>query len=221
MLSFIDRKNKYMHHIFSGEQIDATFYKLKDICDIDHGTVKINHENSGDYNNYSGCDSSLKSTTFNREGCHVIVSKYCTPPCDIVRIVNEKFFLDHCGMTLEPNDSVNKRYLGYYLYYNQSAISKCCDTAGVMVELDVNKFSNLDIPVPTLEIQTEIAKSIAISHDNMQNLKLHIRKFEKDIGEYMQSIGINSPPKESCTSLKRNLHGEREEERNNKKRQRT
>jgi len=131
---------------------------LGEVCSIDYGTRIVRGNNTeGDYPVFGSGRQMFSTETFNREGFNVLIGRFALS-LECVRIVNQKLFLNDSGLSVKPKtDNVLHKYIAYYLFENQNIIYDCA-RGTAQKNLDMNKFKNLKIPVPSLERQQEIVK---------------------------------------------------------------
>lgn len=131
---------------------------LGEVCSIDYGTRIVKGNNTeGEYPVYGSGRAMFSTNTFNCEGFNVLIGRFALS-LECVRIVNQKLFLNDSGLSVKPKtDNVLHKYIAYYLFENQNIIYDC--TRGTAQKnLDMNKFKNIKIPIPSLERQQEIVK---------------------------------------------------------------
>ena len=131
---------------------------LEEICSIDYGTRIVRRNNTeGEYPVFGSGRQMFSTETFNREGFNVLIGRFALS-LECVRIVNQKLFLNDSGLSVKPKtDNVLHKYIAYYLLENQNIIYDCA-RGTAQKNLDMNKFKNLKIPIPSLERQQEIVK---------------------------------------------------------------
>jgi restriction endonuclease S subunit len=105
---------------------------------------------------------------------------------DCVRYIKDKFFLNHHGWTINVRNDIIKKFLFYYLRYNQNILY---DIAQGAAQKGINQtnFYNLQIPIPSLEIQNKIIALLdknmslieALENDTQQNSDTSKQIFEK------------------------------------------
>ena len=99
---------------------------------------------------------------------------------ECILFVNEKIFLNDSGLSIKPKtDILLHKYVGYYLLHNQSIIYNCArGTAQINLEMDI--FKLIKIPIPPIDKQREIIKyldfiyekAIKTSNDKILELKM-------------------------------------------------
>jgi type I restriction enzyme M protein len=176
---------------------------LEEICSIDYGTRIVRSNNiEGEYPVFGSGRQMFSTETFNREGFNVLIGRFALS-LECVRIVNQKLFLNDSGLSVKPKiDNVLHKYIAYYLFENQNIIYDCA-RGTAQKNLDMNKFKNLKIPIPSLEQQKEIIKQIdALNNENKkleEQIKENIKKSKqiisnivvKPINDQVQDEPIN------------------------------
>jgi type I restriction-modification system DNA methylase subunit len=171
---------------------------LEEICSIDYGTRIVRGNNTeGEYPVFGSGRQMFSTETFNREGFNVLIGRFALS-LECVRIVNQKLFLNDSGLSVKPKtDNVLHKYIAYYLLENQNIIYDCA-RGTAQKNLDMNKFKNLKIPIPSIEQQKEIIKQIDDLNDENKKLeeqiKQNIKKSKQIIsGMVVKSIIDNEP----------------------------
>lgn len=165
---------------------------LEDICDIEYGTriVKSNCD-VGEIPVYGSGRQMFTTNVFNRDGFNILIGRFGLSQ-ECVRIVNQKLFLNDSGLTVKPKtNDVLHEYLAYYLFENQTAIYECA-RGTAQKNLDICKFRNIKIPIPTVQEQEDIVDKIKTLNEknreleekiriNCQEAKMIISKFAKKV----------------------------------------
>jgi len=150
---------------------------LKNICDINFGTLVSKNKNTIDRYPVVRGNGSIRFYTdsFNRQGFNILIQRFPLL-VNCVRFTNDNIFLDNSGLTIKPKiNNVLHKFIGYYLYYNQDIIYN--STKGIIYKsLDMNAFKNIKIPIPSIERQREII-------EYCENKDKIIKIFEKNIEE--------------------------------------
>jgi len=159
---------------------DKEIKTLGEICEINYGTRIVKKDIiDGEYPVYGGGDIVSNINKYNREGFNILISRFgMSKKC--VRLINNKFYLNDSGLTLNINNKqiINEKYLGYYLYNNQEIIFNL--SSGVAQKnLKIDKFNLMKIPIPSMEIQDKFINYCKNRNNNTYNT--HIRTIEKTI----------------------------------------
>ena len=133
--------------------------KLGDICMIQNGEMKDRNINiEGNIPVYgSGIRPLFMTNEFNREGKTCKINKIKSNRQ--VMILDQQYFLNNNAFTIVSNDEtiLKNEYLWYYLENNQHLIQY---NGLAIMRLDMERFLNIQIPVPALFRQFEISTNI-------------------------------------------------------------
>ena len=137
-------------------------FRLGDLLTLEFGTRITKRDNSGTlYPVYGGGGESFRTDTFTRED-DVVISRFAISP-ECVREVIGKFYLLDSGFTFSITDHfkdrASKQFITYTLLNIQDAIYNC-SRGHAQKNIDFKSFNKLEIPLPPLEVQQEIAAEI-------------------------------------------------------------
>ena len=165
---------------------------LGEVCSIDYGTRIVRGNNTeGDYPVFGSGRQMFSTETFNREGFNVLIGRFALS-LECVRIVNQKLFLNDSGLSVKPKtDNVLHKYIAYYLFENQNIIYDCA-RGTAQKNLDMNKFKNLKIPIPSIEKQKEIIKQIDALIDENKKLEEQIKENIKKSKQIISGMVVKS-----------------------------
>jgi type I restriction enzyme M protein len=165
---------------------------LEEICSIDYGTRIVRRNNTeGEYPVFGSGRQMFSTETFNREGFNVLIGRFALS-LECVRIVNQKLFLNDSGLSVKPKtDNVLHKYIAYYLFENQNIIYDCA-RGTAQKNLDMNKFKNLKIPIPSIEQQKEIIKQIDALNDENKKLEEQIKENIKKSKQIISGMVVKS-----------------------------
>lgn len=132
---------------------------LSDIANITYGDGNYdinNYDDDGKYKIY-GCKNENKTTNkYNRDGFNIIVTKYK------VILTEEKLFLNNYAVSIKPKtDIILHKYLAYYLFFKYKNIN-------------LKTLKNLQISIPSIEVQEEIINFIDDNNKNITDLNNQI-----------------------------------------------
>ncbi len=169
------RMERYVY--INGEKYNNTIRTLGEVCDFQTG-VRIVKKRSerGEYPVYGGGESvSFHTDKYSREGRTCKISREGMSLSNCVLMLNETYYLNSQGMTIisKNKDIIINEYLWNYLNNNKEKIFLCGEGAGQLA-INMTKFQNIRIPIPSLEKQQEIVEYC----DRQQEL---IKSLEKDI----------------------------------------
>ena len=133
--------------------------KIGDICLIQNGEMKDRYLNvEGNIPVYgSGMRPLFMTNEFNREGKTCKINKIKSNRQ--VLILDQQYFLNNNAFTIVSNDEtiLKNEYLWYYLENNQHLLQY---NGLAIMRLDMERFLNIQIPVPPLFRQFEISTNI-------------------------------------------------------------
>lgn len=136
--------------------------KLGDILTPNFGVRITKKDKEGTkYPVYGGGGNSFYTDSYNRKNEFVIARFAMSPNC--VRFVKDKFFLLDSGFTFNLNEkyaqNTSKTYVGNILMNVQDKIY-ACSRGEAQKNIDINRFLDIQIPLPPLEVQEEIVKEL-------------------------------------------------------------
>ncbi len=175
---------------------------LGEVCDMSckGNTNSSNITNTGEYPFY-------KASVTNPSGTH---SSYCfddveyllfiksggnsSNPLSLshgigkVYLVNGKSCANTEVVKLKNNDNILLKYLYYYLHNEQLNIQKLAKYSTNLGHIDMNKFKEFNIPIPSLERQTEIVDYCEKNDLIIQQLEQEIEDNKQLAKQYMNDI---------------------------------
>lgn len=205
--------NKYIESI--EKKLEGIEYKkIGDICNINFGTrikktdVEVNSDYTGEkYPCYGGGDISFYMKEYNRDGVNLVVSRFGVSS-NCVRIINGKFWLNDSGMTLQTNTNTNtilQNYLNYFVLNNMQKNIYNLSVGACQKNINIDDFKNLEIPIPSLDIQKQIVEILDNDYNIIKTNKELIKMYEarkKNI-IWSNTIGCNEKQlKDVCESIK-------------------
>lgn len=162
-------------------------YRINDICNIIYGTRIVRKKNTeGKYDVYGGGNKTFTTTTYNREGYNIVLSRFGVSEC-CVRILNKQFYLNDSGMTIESKDTeiLLNKYLGYYMIHNMEKIYELSrGTAQHNISMD--KLKLIEIPVPSVKVQKELIDKYNDNKSIIKALKNQIQNLERESLDNLQ-----------------------------------
>ena len=153
---------------------------LDELCDIDYGTRIVKKNNTeGEYPVFGSGRQMFTTNSYNRDGFNILIGRFGLS-LECVRLVNQRLFLNDSGLSVKPKtDKVLHKYIAYYLLENQSMIYECA-RGPAQKNLEMEKFKNLKIPLPSIKNQEIIIKKI--ENINEENNELR-KKIEENINK--------------------------------------
>ncbi|MEX2013964.1 MAG: restriction endonuclease subunit S [Parcubacteria group bacterium] len=134
--------------------------KLEEVAEVEYGTRVVKSRNEpGDYYVYGGGGKTFTTSSWNRESC-VIISRFGMSE-NCVRRVDGRFFLNDSGLSVRSKDEqeMTTHYLDWILFTFQSKIY-ALGRGQAQKNLDVDRFRELEIPMPPIAEQGEIIARI-------------------------------------------------------------
>tara|TARA_Y100001958_G_scaffold133922_1_gene104265 strand:- start:47 stop:2533 length:2487 start_codon:yes stop_codon:yes gene_type:complete len=168
----IDEFKKIMKYYVETNSLFGEEKRLGDICEVETGEyIKKCDMVKGKYPVYGGGDASNYINRYNRENTFVIAKDGVSLNC--IRYVNEKFFLNHHGWTINLKTNDIKNYIYYVLLNNQKHIFDLA-MGSAQKGINQNIFYDFKIKVVSPEEQQKIV-------DYCDNLQMMIDKLEENI----------------------------------------
>lgn len=133
------------------------YKKLNEVSNIIRGKRITKKEivKDGKYPVISGGTSEMgRYNQYNRAENTITIAQYGT--AGYVAFQQEKFWANDVCYCILPNEELNKKYL-YYCLKNQQEHLYDIRTKAIPYCLSLKKLNGIEIPVPPLDIQTEIA----------------------------------------------------------------
>lgn len=163
------------------QQSNFTMVKLEDVIELNFGERITKKNNEGSlYPVYGGGGESFRTDKFNHENKYVIARFALGEEC--VRYVNEKFWLLDSGLSFTSKDInvADKDFIGKVLQSIQPVIYKCA-RGNAQKNLDINEFKQIQIPLPPLSVQQQIASRILLFQKLIDGAKQVIDNFKPQI----------------------------------------
>jgi len=156
--------------------------KVSEIIDLNFGTRITKKNNYGSkYPVYGGGGESFRTDEYNREN-EMVISRFAMSEI-CVRFVVGKFFMLDSGFTYsikpEKKNEVLKEYVDRYFLSKQSVIYGC-SRGNAQKNLDVDRFRDLEIPLPPIEVQKEIVEQIEVKQNAIDHAKAIIQNLERE-----------------------------------------
>jgi restriction endonuclease S subunit len=128
--------------------------KLGEVCEINHGKRITKKDNLGTiYPVYGGGDDTFKTDNKNREGFTCKISRFGISEHNCVQTIFGDYWLLDSGFTVNGvSEKTNDLYIYYWLIQNMKIIYQC-GRATAQMNMDMDTFRNLEIPLPSLAEQ--------------------------------------------------------------------
>lgn len=159
---------------------------LGDVCDIVNGTRIVKKDNiSGEYPVYGSGEESFKTSAYNREGDVTIIGRFALSEKCVRIIKNTKLFLNDSAITIDCESQLTKKYISYYLLFNQNIIYNI-SRGQAQRNLNMEKLRNLKIPLPSLEVQQQCIELFEQKETYIQSVDDKMTQEKKYIEELKQ-----------------------------------
>lgn len=151
--------------------------KLGDIVNIHFGERITKKDNIGTlYPVYGGGNDTFRTDKKNREGISCKVSRFGISEHNCVQIIYGEYWLMDSGFTITAKaDKAIDSYIWNWLVQNKQLVYSC-GRATAQMNMDMDTFKNLTLPLPSLETQQKIVESIdgftQLAHQEEESLKL-------------------------------------------------
>lgn len=131
--------------------------KLGEVCEINHGKRVTKKENIGTiYPVYGGGDDTFRTDNKNREGFTCKVSRFGISEHNCVQTIYGEYWLMDSGFTVKGiSEKTNDPYIYYWLTQNKELVYQC-GRATAQMNMDMDTFRNLEIPLPPLTEQQKL-----------------------------------------------------------------
>jgi len=128
--------------------------KLGEVCEISHGKRVTKKENLGTiYPVYGGGNDTFRTDTKNREGFTCKVSRFGISEHNCIQNIYGDYWLMDSGFTV---NGVCEKTIDAYIYYwlmQSKELVYQCGRATAQMNMDMDTFRNLEIPLPPLTEQ--------------------------------------------------------------------
>ena len=143
---------------------------FNDILKVKQGDYITKAEsNDGKYGVYGGGDATYYIDKYNRENKVIIAKDGVSERC--VRYIKDKFFLNHHAWTFELiKENINEYYINNWMLYIQDKIYNL-GSGSAQKGINQNNFLQLNIPIPTKEIQEYIVTECEYYDNLIDTLK--------------------------------------------------
>jgi len=168
--------------------------KLGDIAEIHFGERITKKDNLGTlFPVYGGGNDTFRTDKKNREGVTCKVSRFGISEHNCVQIINGEYWLMDSGFTINAKaDKAISSYLWNWLLQNKKAVYNC-GRATAQMNMDMETFKSLALPLPSLERQQQIVDAI----DGWTNLahqeEVALGILEKQLMFQVKEMGRGQP----------------------------
>lgn len=171
--------NEYIEKETVEYNTNIEWMTLGELCEIQNGTrITKSNSDKGIFDVFGSGRATFTTTEYNRENYNILIGRFALSK-ECVRLTNHKLFLNDSGLTIRPKiDNLLHKYIGYYVYINQDIIYSCA-RGTAQKNLDMIEFQDLQIPVPSLQIQNEIVEYLDFLHKSIETAKQMINENKK------------------------------------------
>ena len=164
--------------------------KLGDICDISFGERVTKKENIGTiYPVYGGGNDTFRTDKKNRDGITCKVSRFGISEHNCVQIIHGEYWLMDSGFTITAKEGqAISSYIWNWLLQNKKAVYQC-GRATAQMNMDIDTFKSLQIPLPSLERQQQIVEAIDGWTNLAQNEEVSLKMLEKQMMFQVKEMG--------------------------------
>ena len=168
--------------------------KLGDICNINFGERITKKDNIGTlYPVYGGGNETFRTNNKNREGITCKVSRFGISEHNCVQIVHGDYWLMDSGFTVTAKDEkAISVYIWNWLLQNMKTVYKC-GRATAQMNMDMETFKSLQIPLPSLEKQQQIIEAIDGWTQLAHNEEVSLKMLEKQMMFEVKEMGRGQP----------------------------
>jgi restriction endonuclease S subunit len=133
---------------------EAERVRLGDVCEIDFGArITKQHDTGTTYPVYGGGDVTFHTDAKNRSGITCKISRFGISEKNVVQILYKDYWLLDSGFTVTGVEGKScSEYLWYWLLNNKPLVYACGRQTAQM-NMDINLFKDLLIPLPSHEQQ--------------------------------------------------------------------
>jgi type I restriction-modification system DNA methylase subunit len=164
--------------------------KLGDICDINFGERVTKKDNIGTlYPVYGGGNDTFRTDKKNRDGITCKVSRFGISEHNCVQIIHGEYWLMDSGFTITAKEGkAMSSYIWTWLIQNKKAVYQC-GRATAQMNMDIETFKSLQIPLPSLERQQQIVEAIDGWTNLAQNEEASLKMLENQMMFQVKEMG--------------------------------
>jgi type I restriction-modification system DNA methylase subunit/restriction endonuclease S subunit len=193
--------NDYIQYIkVDNSDTDYEIKFLREVVKIDYGKriVKSQQEEKQQlYDVYGGGGKTFMTDNFNREGVTCKIGRFGVSQNNFVQILHKKYWLHDNGLTIETSniDRLCNSYLFQYVSYNSENIYKQCveGRSTCQAKLDIDALLDIQIPLPSLELQKQIVEPIDAWIGMAQAEEKLVKQLEKAVMSHIRVMSMGAP----------------------------
>lgn len=177
---FLDDIHTHMKHVMNTSMMKhrVSILNIDEVLTIETGEyITSNTEEKGDYPVYGGGGESNRINRYNREPTIVINKDGISQNC--VRIVKERFFLNHHGWTLKMKDNtqIYEPYIHWQLYLRSNDIYNL-STGTCQRGIKQDAFNKFSLHIPNMETQISVSNTLhelKCAVESLEKMELHCK----------------------------------------------
>ena len=175
---------------------DYELVKLGDICEIICGNnLPKDKAVNGIYNVYGGGNSSYTHNDYNIEGFNILLSRVGS---NNISLINEKIYLTDNGFSLNINNELIKKFIGYYLIGNKEYIFNLSNGSAQKV-ITKTQLKQLNLPIPKSQSKIqEWVDRISAPYNEKNTKQIQIKELETFVQNRIREISET----DDCDELK-------------------
>jgi len=171
---------------------------LGELVELNYGTrILKKNVTTGIYPLYGGGDITCFINEYNREGFNILISRFgMSNKC--VRLLNEKFYLNDSGLTLDTLDPIQKKYIAYLLIVLNDYIYTLSNKS-VQTNLNIDMFCKTKLPIPEdPQVLSDWVSRLSSAYDTRLAKEQRTKDLEQEVMTRIREITEN----EDCEEVK-------------------
>ena len=166
------------------DNYDVPMIALGEVCDIINGSRIVKKNNTeGIYPVFGSGNQSFTTNTYNREGNTTIIGRFALSEKCVRIIKDTKLFLNDSGISINCECPIKHKYISYYLFFNQNIIYNL-SRGQAQKNLNMDKFKELKIPLPSLEVQQQIVDELSQIETSIETIESRIAQLKREKDQY-------------------------------------
>ena len=166
------------------DNYDVPMVALGNVCDIINGSRIVKKNNTeGIYPVFGSGNQSFTTNTYNREGNTTIIGRFALSEKCVRIIKDTKLFLNDSGISINCECPIKHKYISYYLLFNQNIIYNL-SRGQAQKNLNMDKFKELKIPLPSQEIQQQIVDELSQIETSIETIESRIAQLNREKDQY-------------------------------------
>ena len=173
------------------------FIKFGEIFNLIKGTIqssKVIEDENGEgvmITQSTNKDDYKKIKNWKIDGNNLFIGNIDSGRKFVIRFYNGKCdytnLLSLCKLIDDYKSKINNRYIYYYLLSIKDILTNNYLKGCANKSLDIEKFNNLKIPIPSLEVQNKIVEYLDNKNKIINDLEKEIDENQKEMSEFMKN----------------------------------